>query len=177
MRFVTAWVKRYDVSSAGVRPVTNSFQVAFYFAFTQSYFTFLIFPAAFGFASWLILGHFSPIYALVNALWCTIFTEWWRHQEYDLGVRWGVRGVSSIETQRRDFAHQTEIQDPVTGETIKSFPLTTRLQRQLLQIPFALAAAVILGSLIATCFGIEIFISEIYDGPLKTILVSLRRLL
>lgn len=135
----------------------------------------MIFPAAFGFASWLILGHFSPIYALVNALWCTVFTEWWKHQEYDLGVRWGVRGVSTIDAVRKDFKHEKEVQDPVTGEMIKAFPATKRLQRQLLQIPFALAAAAILGSLIATCFGIEIFISEIYNGPLKTVLVSHRK--
>jgi hypothetical protein len=51
------------------------------------------------------------------------------------------------------------------------FPATKRLRRQLLQIPFAIAAAIVLGALIATCFGIEVFISEIYDGPLKWILV------
>ncbi|KAL0265256.1 hypothetical protein SLS55_001221 [Diplodia seriata] len=172
--WIKKWSTQYLLKPEDLDEIRNRLgeKVAFYFAFTQSYFTFLIFPAAFGFASWLILGHFSPLYALVNALWCTVFTEWWKHQEYDLGVRWGVRGVSSIETTRRDFRHEKEIQDPVTGETIRIFPVTKRFQRQLLQIPFALAAALILGSLIATCFGIEIFISEIYDGPLKTILVS-----
>ncbi|OJD39909.1 plasma membrane channel protein [Diplodia corticola] len=173
--WIKQWSTQYLLKPEDLDEIRNRLgeKVAFYFAFTQSYFTFLIFPAAFGFASWLILGHFSPLYALVNALWCTVFTEWWKHQEYDLGVRWGVRGVSSIETTRRDFRHETEVQDPVTGETIRAFPVTKRFQRQLLQIPFALAAALILGSLIATCFGIEIFISEIYNGPLKTILVFL----
>jgi hypothetical protein len=146
-------------------------QVAFYFAFTQSYFAFLTFPALFGFAAWILLGHFSPIYAVVNCLWCIVFTEYWKHQEVDLAIRWGVRGVSKIELQRKEFKHQKEIVDPVTGQKVRFFPSTTRLLRQLLQIPFALGASLVLGSLIATCFGIEIFISEIYDGPLKTILV------
>jgi anoctamin-10 len=88
-----------------------------------------------------------------------------------LAIRWGVRGVSKIELQRKEFKHQKEIIDPVTGQKVRFFPSTTRLLRQLLQIPFALGAALVLGSLIATCFGIEIFISEIYDGPLKTVLV------
>jgi hypothetical protein len=52
------------------------------------------------------------------------------------------------------------------------FPATKRMQRQLLQIPFALLVAIALGAIIATCFAIEIFISELYNGPLKTYLVS-----
>ncbi|PBP15808.1 DUF590-domain-containing protein [Diplocarpon rosae] len=45
--------------------------------------------------------------------------------------------------------------------------------KQLLQVPFAIGAALLLGGLIATCFGIEIFISEVYGGPFKTYLVFL----
>ena len=150
-------------------------KVAFYFAFLQSYFTFLIFPAAFGFTAWLMLGAFSPIYAIVNGLWCVTFVEYWKHQEADLAVRWGVRGVSRIQIARREFQHEKEVKDPVTGESVKVFPAMKRLQRQLLQLPFALVAVLLLGSMIATCFGIEIFISEVYKGPFKSVLVSPRR--
>ena len=82
-----------------------------------------------------------------------------------------MRGVSAISQKRREFRHEKEVKDPVTGETIQVFSATTRLSRQLLQIPFALLASVALGTLIATCFGIEIFLSEIYGGPLKSVLV------
>lgn len=58
-----------------------------------------------------------------------------------------------------------------TGEMRGVFPATKRMQRQLLQIPFAFVAAIALGAIIATCFAIEIFISELYNGPLKTYLV------
>lgn len=68
--------------------------------------------------------------------------------------------------------HEKEVTDPVTGETIQVFPETKRLSRQLLQVPFAILATLALGTLIATCFGIEIFLSEIYNGPLKSVLVS-----
>jgi anoctamin-10 len=146
-------------------------QIAYYFAFLQSYFSFLILLAAFGFSCWVLLGYFSPIYAIVNGLWCVVFVEWWKRQEADLAIRWGVRNVSAIQEKRRDFKHEKEIKDPVTGETVQWFPAKKRLQRQLLQVPFALLAAVALGALICTCFGIEIFISEIYNGPLKSILV------
>ena len=130
-----------------------------------------MFPAAFGFSAWVLLGHFSPIYAIVNGLWCVIFLEYWKRQEIDLAIRWGVKGVSSIQQKRRDFQHEKEIHDPVTGETVQIFPATKRLGRQALQVPFALLASLALGTIIAVCFGIEVFLSEVYNGPFKSILV------
>lgn len=100
------------------------------------------------------------------------FTEYWKQQEVDLAIRWGVRGVSSISSRRKNFIQEKEIQDPVTGETIPYFSVLKRLQRQLLQIPFAALAALLLGSLITLCFGIEVFISEIYHGPMQQALVG-----
>lgn len=132
-----------------------------------------MFPAGFGAAAWLLLGKFSSIYALICGLWSIVFVEYWKHQEYDLSVRWGVRGFSKIQTKRREFEHEQEATDPVTGEKMQIFPATKRLKRQLLQVPFAFAAALILGAMITTCFGIEVFISEVYDGPLKSVLVFL----
>ncbi|KAF2501445.1 DUF590-domain-containing protein [Lophium mytilinum] len=173
--WIKKWSTSYFLKTEDLDDIRNRLgeKIAFYFAFTQSYFTFLVFPAVFGFSAWLLLGHFSAFYAIVNAVWCCVFTEYWKHQEVDLSVRWGVRGVSNIETKRKNFAHEKEITDPVTGETVQIFPATKRLQRQLLQLPFALGAAIVLGTLIATCFGIEVFISEVYNGPLQSLLVFL----
>ena len=119
----------------------------------------------------MLLGSFSPIYAIVNVLWCVTFVEYWKRQEVDLSLRWGVKGVSAIQDKRHDFKHEKEITDPVTGETMRMFPAKKRLARQTLSIPFALLAAIALGTLIATCFGIEIFLSEVYGGPFKSLLV------
>ncbi|KAF8851480.1 plasma membrane stress response protein-like protein [Acephala macrosclerotiorum] len=146
-------------------------KIAFYFAFLQSYFLFLIFPAGFGFCAWVLLGKFSPIYAIVNAFWCVFFVEYWKKQETDLAVQWGVRGVSKIQHKRPAFRHESVIKDPITGEDVKVYSPIKRLSRQFLQVPFALVSALVLGSLIAGCFAIEIFISEIYDGPFKAYLV------
>lgn len=172
------WIKKWSTSTIlkveDLDEIRNQLgeKVAFYFAFTQSYFTFLLFPAVFGFSSWVLLGHFSIVYAIVNGLWCVTFVEYWKHQEVDLSVRWGVKGVSAIQEKRKDFQHEKEVKDPVTGETVKIFPATKRLVRQLLQVPFALISVLALGTVIATCFGIEIFLSEIYNGPFKSVLVS-----
>ncbi|CAF9925164.1 MAG: hypothetical protein ALECFALPRED_002914 [Alectoria fallacina] len=181
--FNKEWIKKWATVTflkvEDLDEIRNRFgeKVAYYFAFTQSYFAFLIFPAAFGFSSWVLLGHFSSIYAIVNCLWSVVFIEYWKRQEVDLGVRWGVKGVSAIQEKRREFQHEKEIKDPITGETLQVFPATKRLYRQLLQLPFAVLASLALGVIIATCFGIEIFLSEVYSGPFKSILVFLPTLM
>lgn len=78
-----------------------------------------------------------------------------------------------VRTKRREFVSETEVRDEGTGEIRGVFSAQKRMCRQLLQIPFALLSVVGLGVIIATCFAIEIFISEVYNGPLKTYLVGL----
>ncbi|KAI6710837.1 hypothetical protein JHW43_006631 [Diplocarpon mali] len=177
--FNKAWLKditsKYFLNASDLVTIRNKFgeKIAFYFSFLQSYFLFLTFPAAFGFFAWVALGQFSPVYAIINALWSIFFVEYWKKQETDLAVQWGVRGVSKIQRMRPAFKHENIIRDPITGEDVKIFSPAKRVARQLLQVPFAVGAALLLGGLIATCFGIEIFISEVYGGPFKTYLVFL----
>lgn len=176
-QFNKAWIKhlgsKYYLNQKDLEDIKNRFgeKIAFYFAFLQSYFIFLLFPAGFGFSAWVLLGGYSPIYAIINALWGVFFVEYWKKQQTDLAVQWGVRGVSKIQRKRPNFKHEGEVTDPITGESVKVYSPAKRLSRQLLQVPFAIAAALVLGGLIATCFGIEIFISEVYDGPFKSYLV------
>lgn len=178
--FNRQWIKqlstKYFIEEDDINQIRDKFgeQIAFYFAFLQAYFSFLIFPAAFGFSAWLILGQFSWFYAVVNCLWSVVFFEYWKKKEVDLAVQWGVRGVSRIQHPRTQFQFEREAQDPVTGEIIKVYSPFKRLQRQLLQLPFAIVCLLVLGSLIISCFSIEIFISEVYNGPFKQYLVSIR---
>lgn len=174
-QWLKQWSQKYFLDENDINEIRDKFgeKVAFYFAFLQSYFQFLFFPAAFGFGAWLILGQFSTLYAIVNCLWCVVFFEYWKMKEVDLAVQWGVRGVSKIQHPRTEFQFERETRDPVTGELIKVFSPLKRLQRQLLQVPFAIACLLVLGTLIVSCFSIEIFISEVYNGPFKTYLVSL----
>lgn len=146
-------------------------KVAFYFTFLQTYFRFLMVPAGLGLFCWVFLGHFSIFYAVWNSLFCLVFVEFWKRQELDLRLRWQVKGVSEIKARRKEYKHEKEIIDPITGETVYVFPASKRLVRQLLVIPFTMAVVVALGTLIATCFAIEVFINEIYSGPFQTYLV------
>lgn len=174
-QWIKKWSSKYVLSEADVDQIREKFgeKVAFYFAFLQSYFTFLMFPAAFGFGAWLVLGQYSWLYALVNSLWSVVFFEYWKKKEVDLAVQWGVRGVSRIQLPRTQFKWDYEAADPVTGEPVKVYPTKKRLQTQLLQVPFAVVCLLILGALYLFCFSIEIFIAEIYNGPFKSILTFL----
>lgn len=173
--WIKEWSTKYKLEDSDLDQIRYKFgeQVAFYFAFLQSYSTFLLFPAAFGFGAWVLLGQFSWFYAIVNSLWSVVFFEYWKVKEVDLAIQWGVRGVSKIQQPRAQFQFESEAQDPVTGEVVKIYSPWKRLQNQLLQVPFALACVAILGSLIAACFAIEIFITEVYNGPFKQYLVCI----
>ncbi|KAL7629066.1 hypothetical protein AAE478_000584 [Parahypoxylon ruwenzoriense] len=171
-QWIKQWSTKYFLNDQDLDQIRDKFgeSVAFYFAFVQSYFAFLLFPAAFGFGAWLILGHYSWFYAFVNSLWSVIFFEWWKKKEVDLAVQWGVRGVSRIQRPRTQFRWDHEAADPVTGEAVKVYSPVKRLQTQLLQVPFALGCLTVLGALYIFCFSIEIFLSEVYNGPFKSYL-------
>lgn len=171
-RWIKDWSSKTFLSHAEFDQIRARMgeKVAFYFTFLQAYFAFLMVPAALGVVCWAILGQFSVVFSVVNSLACLVFVEYWKRQEMDLGLRWNVKGVSKISSKRREFIPEKEVVDQITGEPVQVFPTTERLKRQLLQVPFALVSIVALGTLIATCFAIEIFISEIYNGPFKTIL-------
>ncbi|KAJ5198669.1 uncharacterized protein N7498_007786 [Penicillium cinerascens] len=173
------WSKKTFLSNEELDQIRDKFgeSVGFYFSFLQCYFRFLIFPAVFGFSCWFFLGGYSIVYTAVNCLWCIIFVEYWKRQEVDLSCRWQTKGVSAVQTTRREFKPEKEVRDEGTGEMRGIFPATKRMQRQLLQIPFAFLAAIALGVIIATCFAIEIFISELYNGPFKSYLIFIPTIL
>lgn len=164
--WIQQWSKKYLLEQKDLDEIRDKFgeNVAFYFAFVQSYFRFLIFPSALGFFAWLFLGQFSVFYALVSCLWSVVFLEYWKQKEVDLAVQWGVRGVSNIQHPRPQFKWEYEAEDPVTGEPVKVYDPMKRVKTQLLQIPFTLACIVVLGGLVITANSLEVFINEVYTG-------------
>ncbi|KAF5967266.1 IST2-like protein [Fusarium bulbicola] len=167
--WIRKWSSKYILEQSDIDDIRDKFgeNVAFYFAFLRSYFRFLVIPSGFGFVAWLLLGQFSFLYTLLCGLWSVVFLEYWKKQEVDLAVQWGVRGVSSIQQARPEFEWDREAEDPVTGEVVKVYEPMKRIKTQLLQIPFALACVIALGALIVTCNSLEVFINEVYNGPGK----------
>ena len=171
--WIQKWSTKYLLDQADLDEIRDNFgeMVAFYFAFVQSYFRFLVFPAAAGFGAWMVLGQFSTVYANISCVWSVVFFEYWKQKEVDLAVQWGVRGVSAIQQPRPQFKWEYEAEDSVTGEPVKVYDPVKRLKTQLLQIPFALVCVTVLGGLITTCNSLEVFINEVYSGSGKQYLV------
>lgn len=147
-------------------------KVAFYFAFMQTYFLFLFFPAVTGVLAWLFLPKYSLTHAILTLLGCTVFLEYWRIQQADLSMRWNVKGVGALKVNRPRFRYEQVVID-TAGRTRHHFPKWKSILRQLLQVPFFAVALCVLGSIIALVFTIETLISEAYQGPYKSILVGL----
>ncbi|KAH0545382.1 hypothetical protein FGG08_000523 [Glutinoglossum americanum] len=169
--WLRVWSTRYILTVSDLDKIRNHHgeKIAFYFAFLQSYFLSLLFPALTGLLAYFFLPPFSPLFSLLTCLWSIIFTELWARHETDLAIRWGVRGVSTIQRARPEF--KADWERVVDGEVERGFSPYRRLGRQALQVPFAIVAGCALGGVIAFCFAVEIFIEEVYEGPGKRFLI------
>ncbi|KAK9456631.1 calcium-activated chloride channel-domain-containing protein [Dipodascopsis uninucleata] len=178
-RFDLAWVKRWStkwlLDDSELELIRNTFgeKVSLYFAFLQYYFTWLLVPTIIGLISYICLPDFSPAFAIANCVWCCLFAESWKRHEKVLAVKWGVKGCSILNTPRAAFKGEKQIEDPVTGSLVQYYPPWKRLTKQLASVPTALVAGICLMALQVVVFVIEIFLSEIYNGPLKQYLVFL----
>ncbi|KAK6357887.1 hypothetical protein TWF730_007244 [Orbilia blumenaviensis] len=171
-KWLKDWSTKWIIGPEDLKVIRDRFgeKVAFYFAWIQWYFIALTVPAAIGIFAYLFLPAYSSFFAICNCLWSVVFVEYWKRQEVDLAVQWGSRHCSTVQRKRAEFQFDTEVSDPVTGEKIRHFPAYRRLLRQSVQVPFALFAASCLAAIIAGVFSIEIFLVEVYNGPLKMIL-------
>ncbi|KAF3192388.1 hypothetical protein TWF106_001527 [Orbilia oligospora] len=171
-KWLKDWSTKWIIGPDDLKVIRDRFgeKIAFYFAFIQWYFIALTVPAAIGIFAYLFLPAYSSFFAICNCLWSVVFVEYWKRQEVDLAVQWGSRHCSTVQRKRAEFQFDSEVSDPVTGEQIRYFPAYRRLLRQSVQVPFALFAASCLAAIIAGVFSIEIFLVEVYNGPLKMIL-------
>lgn len=146
-------------------------KVAFYFAFMQTYFLFLFFPATIGVLTFQFLPKCSLAFAIVNLLGCVVFLEYWKIKQEDLSMRWTVKGVGPMKVNRPNYHYEKTVVD-AAGRVRHYYPKWKAIMRQTLQLPFFFVALVILGVIIMVVFAIEVMISEEYEGPYKRLLVS-----
>ncbi|EPS26397.1 hypothetical protein PDE_01333 [Penicillium oxalicum 114-2] len=166
---MSQWNRKTNLTMQDLDAIRALFgeKVAFYFAFIHCYSLFLSFPAALGILGWWFLSPYSIVYGIALCVWCVVFVEFWKIRELDLSVRWNVKGVGQLKVNRAQYRWEKEAQDPVSGEIKYVFPAWKQLLRQLLLVPFASVASIALGTLIVVTFASEVFISEVYNGPLK----------
>ena len=162
--FNEAWVRAWNprsIASVQLEKIRDQFgdSLAYYFAFLASYTHFLTAPAVLGIIAHFLLPPYSPIYSILLCLWSITFVEWWRVRERILGLRFGTRGSFKVEKRRPQYK---------PGMT-----WWARELRILATIPIILIWAGILAALLTAIFVFEAFITTLYQGPGKQIVVSI----
>ncbi|RYO90730.1 hypothetical protein DL762_002532 [Monosporascus cannonballus] len=170
--------KRFFLTTEDLDRIRDLFgsKVAFYFAYMQTYLRFLSFSAVTGVFAWAFLPKYSLVYAIITLFGCTVFLEYWKIRQADLSMRWDVKGVGALKVNQPKFQCEKIIVD-AAGRTKHYFPKWKSISRQLLQIPFFVAALLALGAIITCVFAVEIVISETYGRPYKWCLEYLPTLL
>ena len=162
--FNEAWVRAWKprtIASVQLEKIRDQFgdSLAYYFAFLASYTHFLIVPAVLGIFAHFFLPPYSPIYSILLFLWSIIFVEWWRVHERILGLRFGTRGSFKVEKRRPQYK--------------SSINWWAQELRILATIPIILLWAGILATLLTSIFVFEAFITRLYQGPGKQVVVSI----
>ncbi|CBQ69260.1 related to IST2-Plasma membrane protein that may be involved in osmotolerance [Sporisorium reilianum SRZ2] len=175
----SAWVKRwshtsptkafYGVGLEDLDSIREHFgeDVALYFGFLNFYFQALAPAAVLGLSFWLLGRPYSPIYSLGLVTWSCLFVELWRMKERKLAVRWGTLGVSEVDRRRHDFVPRATRIDPATEEPEEVFEWWRRELRVILSLPTVAFFASVLAATMTLMFVVEIFITQLYHGPLK----------
>lgn len=123
----SVWYAVFHVPIGSIRRYFGE-QIAFYFGFLQFYSAALIIPSVLGvgFFIWQMVAvdidvTGLPAFALVIALWATLFQEFWKRQEATYRYRWGMAKFAEKEVPRPQF-HGTWAPSPVDGKMVELFP-------------------------------------------------------
>lgn len=143
-------------------------RIALYFEFAKYYTAWLAVLAVFGVVSTLKLrNRFLMTYTFVNLAWGLFFLTFWERRERVLLNTWGVANTHRIaENDSQLDRLNAQRQAPPRAANADG----RRFLRQLAFVPIALVFVCVLVLYQLGCFVVEIFLSEIYDGPGKILL-------
>ena len=158
--------------------VVNTFgpQIGLYFEFFKFYIVWLAALSVFSTLTYVLHHHrvLSFSYTIINLVWGLLFISFWNKRQQFLVNSWGVQNCHKVDEHYSELAvinKNFEAKSSYQHAKGKNFELT-RFIKQLAFVPVALGFVAILVSYQLTCFVLEIFLTEIYNGPLK-IFVSL----
>ena len=158
--WIRAWKPRNKISIA-LDKIRDQFgdSIALYFAFLSSYTSFLVVPAILGLAAHFFLPPYSPIYSISLSIWSITFVEWWRIHERILSLRFGTRGSFRVEKARIQYK-------PGMSWWVGEL-------RVLASVPVIILFAGLLSAILTVAFVFEAFVTELYQGPGKHLIVSI----
>lgn len=156
----TAW-KPNTNASVELNKIRYQFgdSIALYFAFLSSYTSFLAVLAFLGLSAYFLFPPYSPLYSILLSIWSIAFVEWWRIHERILSLRFGTRG--SFRVEKRRVQHKP------------GMSWWVRELRVLASIPIIILFGGLLSALLTMIFVFEAFVTQLYQGPGKQLIVSI----
>lgn len=142
-------------------------EVALYFEFLKFYIGALVFLAIFGIMASVKSKQYSMTFAFVNLAWTVAVLLFWRRRERFLTNSWGLQNSHLVEEYEAELAQTDKSSSSHAAKTKRD---GVRIAKQLAFVPVALVFAAVLLSYQLSCFILEIFLTEIYDGPGKMFL-------
>lgn len=147
--------------------------VALYFEFVKFYAGALGVLSIFGTIAYLRSKAFSLTFSFVNLIWGVLFLILWKRRERYLVNFWGVQNVHKVDVYDADLAVLNSGVKRPSSYKDRDHSEGLKFVKQLAFAPIALAFVAVLVSYQLACFVLEIFLSEIYDGPGKMFLTLL----
>ncbi|KAG7891679.1 hypothetical protein KL936_001622 [Ogataea polymorpha] len=127
---------------------------AFYFQLSNLYIYWLALLSVIGVICNRVYGRYSKVFTVLNLLSGLGFYLSWYFKEKQLSLKWNLTNVSKLEFKK-------------SGSKIRPHQV---LLRKLLFTPIAVGAGLTLMFYQLGCFVIEILLTEVYQGPLKSYL-------
>lgn len=166
-------VTQPNLSTATIKK-TYGVEVALYFEYIKHYTFWLLLLSIIG-----LVSHFRKdkrfllTFAFINLLWGVLFLASWHRREQHLVNVWGVQNSHLIEEHNSELAKVNERYEEKSTYFHANNTNGFRFLKQLAFIPIALVFVGVLISYQLSCFCIEIFLTDIYDGPGKSLLTLL----
>ncbi|KAK6456742.1 calcium-activated chloride channel-domain-containing protein [Scheffersomyces xylosifermentans] len=153
-------------------------QIALYFEFSKFYTTWLVFLAVVGATSYFKSGKiFSLTYTFINLTWGVLFLAFWNRKQQYLVNFWGVQNSHLVDEYNTELAQVNKNFETKSSYKHKDNSVAYRFIKEISFVPIALFFTAVLVTYQLTCFTIEIFLTDIYDGPGKSFLTLIPTIL
>ncbi|RCK64020.1 hypothetical protein Cantr_10364 [Candida viswanathii] len=153
---------------------TYGTQIALYFEFIKHYTFWLVLLSILGLFSYVRQNQrFLLAYSITNLIWGALFLCSWHRRQQHLVNAWGVQNCHLIEDRNTELAQVNEKYEEKSSYFHSNNADGIRFFKQLAFIPIALVFTAVLVSYQLACFCIEIFLTDIYNGPGKSLLTLL----
>lgn len=142
-----------------------------YFAFLRTYASSLLFPAVLGVTFYFLDKPYHPAYAFGLLLYSTVFTEYWRVYERLFTSRFYPKGRFQTSTSLASMSTSSFTREKAERTHNPGIAWWKRDLRILASFPIISVFAGLLALLLTAIFVFEAFVTQLYTGPGRKLIV------